>query len=113
SALRHKSAGVRRNAVLVLPRTNDAAKAILDRDLLADPDAQVRLAALLALSNMPASAKAGQAIADLMNRRENADDRWIPDAATNAAAAHDLHFLKAMSAAKTPALPKLRDVAKV
>src|SRR5262249_12123731 len=51
--LRHKSAGVRRNAVAVLPRNPESLKEILASGVLEDRDAQVRLAALLALAEMP------------------------------------------------------------
>ncbi|MBI3461707.1 MAG: c-type cytochrome [Planctomycetes bacterium] len=97
-ALAHRSAGVRRNAALVLPRTAESATALLDSGLLEDADSQVKLAALLALSEMPADGRAGQAVAAFLRKPENANDRWLPDAATSAAAAHDLHFLKAIAA---------------
>src|SRR5262249_48348175 len=45
AALKHKSAGVRRNAVQVLPPTPASVKALLDSGVLRDPDALVRLAA--------------------------------------------------------------------
>src|SRR5262249_27650354 len=53
AALRHPSAGVRRNAVQVLPRSAEAVAAILDAGLTRDADAQVCLAALLALADRP------------------------------------------------------------
>ena len=46
AVLKHKSAGVRRNAAAVLPRDKNSAKAILDSGALTDADANVRLAAL-------------------------------------------------------------------
>jgi uncharacterized protein len=99
-ALKHKSGGVRRNAVLVLARTSDSVDALLASGVLDDADPHVRLAALLALSEMPPNARAGQAIAEMLVRPENAKDRWIPDAATAAAARHDIHFLKAVATGK-------------
>jgi putative membrane-bound dehydrogenase-like protein len=99
--LKHASAGVRRNAVAVLPRNDAALKAVLGSGLLSDPDAQVRLAAYLALAEMPPSAEAGAAIAEALRRPENIEDRWIPHAAASAAAAHDVYFLKAVAAYKT------------
>jgi putative membrane-bound dehydrogenase-like protein len=99
-ALKHRSPGVRRNAVLVLPATPHAADAILGSGLLDDPDPHVRLAALLALADMQAHPRAGAAIAEMMLRPENINDRWLPDAITSAAAAHDRFFLKAIAAAK-------------
>ncbi len=62
AALRHKSPGVRRNAVQVLPRTAASTEALLAADLLADSDAQVRLAAFLALSDLPPTPASGAAI---------------------------------------------------
>ena len=109
AALGHKSPGVRRNALQVLPH-KDAAKAILDGKLLNDPDTQVRLAALLALAETPPNAEAAAAILAMLDRPENAGDRWIPDAAVSAAAAHDLPFLKAAAGAKTPVARTLQVV---
>ncbi|MCE9547693.1 MAG: ThuA domain-containing protein [Planctomycetia bacterium] len=98
-ALRHPSAGVRRNAVAVLPQTEESLAAILAGSLLTDSDAQVRLASFLALVEMPRSNQAGSAIFAAMQLPENRDDRWIPDSATIAAVRHDAGFLKAALAA--------------
>jgi putative heme-binding domain-containing protein len=97
AALRHPSAGVRRNALQVLAPGDRSIDAILTSGLLEDADAQVRLAALLALSDAPRSA-AGQAIAAFLTRPENHGDRWLIDAATSAAATHAGEFLLACSA---------------
>ena len=53
SCLSHPSAGVRRNAALVLDQDDDAADAILGAKLIEDPDPHVRMAALLTLSDRP------------------------------------------------------------
>ncbi len=95
SALTHPSAGVRRNAVQVLPPTQDAISAILAAKLLDDPDPQVRLMTLLALADLPPSDTAGAAVYAMIKRPANASDRWIPEAAIAAAAKHDAGFLKA------------------
>lgn len=102
AALRHPSAGVRRNAVQVLPLTEASVTAILDAGLLDDPDPQVRLAALLALADRPPAARAGRAIVAALNETSNTGDRWLPDAATCAAARNSEHFLKALGAKKAP-----------
>src|SRR5206468_619698 len=68
AALKHKSPAVRRNAALVLPRTANSVNAILQADLLADTDSHVRLAALLALADMPSSEAAGRAVAAALSR---------------------------------------------
>ena len=93
AALRHKSAGVRRMAIQVLPESDSTTNALLGNGLLKDPDAQVRLATLLKLAELPHSPSAAQAIALAITRPENALDRWIPDAAPSAAATHDVSFL--------------------
>jgi putative membrane-bound dehydrogenase-like protein len=105
-ALKHKSAGVRRNALAVIRPSAGAVNAIYESGVLSDPDPQVRLAALLALSEMPSMWRAGNAVAELLNKKENLDDRWIPHAAVCAAAAHDVYFLKAVAAEKTAPAPR-------
>jgi putative membrane-bound dehydrogenase-like protein len=100
AALKHPSAGVRRNAALVLPHTADGRKTLLDSRVLNDSEPLVRLAALLALAEMPPSAEAGAAVADVLSRPENVADRWIPHGAASAGAANDVYFLKAVAAAK-------------
>ena len=72
----HPSAGVRRNAVQVLPRDARSAGAILAAGLLHDPDAQVRLAALLSLADQPPSDEAGAAVAAGAPRRAG-DERPV------------------------------------
>ncbi len=109
AALRHNSAGVRRNAVQVLPRSQKSVAAILQTGLTKDADPHVRLQALLALADQPATREAGEAIVAVLSEPRNAEDRWIPDAATCAAASNSETFLKALSASKEPT-PKLLDV---
>lgn len=92
-SLKHPSAGVRRNAVAVLPAKSESVAAVLDAGLLNDTDAQVRLAAILALADMPASKEAGKAVAALLSRSENVFDKCLPDAVTAAAAKNDAAFL--------------------
>jgi putative heme-binding domain-containing protein len=79
-------------------------KAILEKKLLADADAQVRLTALLAISEMPPSEAVGPVLVEMLQRTENGGDRWIPDAAAAAAAQHDVSFLKAVLASFKPAV---------
>ena len=95
-ALQHPSAGVRRTALKVAPRTAAGISAIVGSGSLKDSDGQVRLAAFLALSEMPPSPEAAAAIAATIGLPANSDDRWIPDAATSAAARHDIHYLQAV-----------------
>jgi putative heme-binding domain-containing protein len=94
--LKHASAGVRRATLGVLPRTKESVAAILSAELLKDREALVRRAALLSLSEMPSSKDAGAAIHALLRTTENEKDRWIPVAATSAAARHHTGFLAAV-----------------
>ncbi|MGD9644534.1 MAG: PVC-type heme-binding CxxCH protein, partial [Pirellulales bacterium] len=108
AALRHDSAAVRRAVLAVLPRDAKSASAILAAEVLNDREPAVRLAALLALSEMPAHQETAVAVAAALSAPENADDPWIPRGATVAAAASGELFLtaalKVPAAAATPAL---------
>jgi putative membrane-bound dehydrogenase-like protein len=96
SALKHPSPGVRRNALQVLSRNEDSLNRILAAGLPVDPDPQVRLAALLALSEMPRSRGAAEAVAEALDLGTVDGDLWLTDAAVSAAAAHDVEFLGAV-----------------
>ena len=62
-ALRHPAAGVRKAAAMVLPRDAGVGRGHARRPaLLRDPDLHTRLAALLALADMPASPEIGRAL---------------------------------------------------
>jgi putative membrane-bound dehydrogenase-like protein len=97
SCLRHPSAGVRRNAALVVPRDRLGTKGLVDAGLLRDADPQVRLASFLALAEMPPSDNAAVEIATALTGESNLADRWLRDALTSAAAAHDAPFLKVVA----------------
>jgi putative membrane-bound dehydrogenase-like protein len=101
AALRHPSAGVRRNAVQVLPRTPQSTGLVLQSGLLDDADAQVRLAAVLALADLPPRDATGAALAEVLRTPVNLSDRWIPEAVTSAAAANAVAFLEALAAARS------------
>ena len=97
TALEHPSAAVRQNAARVAPLHVPAKR--FGR-LLNDENPHVRLATLLRLSERKLDAAAGSFVAHALARPENAEDRWIRDAITSAAAAHDLHFLKMVAQRK-------------
>ncbi len=103
AALRHPSAGVRRNAVQVLPATPATADAIADTNLTSDDDAQVKLAAILALADMPATPAAGRRVAQLaLDGANTMRDRWLADAVTSAAAVQADTFLPALKTSLAP-----------
>jgi putative membrane-bound dehydrogenase-like protein len=113
SALSHPSAAVRRIAAQNAPRDEAGASAILKANLLADRDPHVRVAALLALSESPASDDIARAIVSAAERPANLADRWLPDALTAAAANNDSRFLVALSRSKSTERPdpKLAQIA--
>ncbi len=97
SALGHRSAGVRRNALQVLPPVSRSTEAVLATESLFDDHPQVRLAAMLALSDLPPSTEAGAAIARFVTSGISDGDRWIHDAAVSAAANNAAGFLPALA----------------
>jgi hypothetical protein len=104
-ALRHPSAGVRRNAALVLPPGDSSTAALLP--LLDDADSQVRLAAILRLAELPPELGAAQAIAARVSQSSFAGDRWLSDALTSAAARNASGFLSVLAGSDgaAPAAP--------
>ena len=114
-ALRHRSAAVRRAAIAALPRDGSGSSALGAQRLAEDADPQVRLAALLAYSEMPASDSIGNLAWNVLREERNASDRWLPHAVTSAAARHHQGFLKAAiqppkAGAATPVAESVRAV---
>jgi putative membrane-bound dehydrogenase-like protein len=96
-ALAHPSAGVRRAALMTLPPSEKTAARIIDRKLLTDSDAQVKLAAMLALADAPASTKAGQALAEVALLDESLRDPVLKDALIAASATHTIPFIDSLA----------------
>jgi putative membrane-bound dehydrogenase-like protein len=103
-AVRHPSAGVRRNAVLVLPLTTDANRSVVAARLDPMEDPQVRLAALLALAEAPAAGNTAARVLDCLVQNVAVRDRWIMDAATAAAARDPSAFLAEAARRNQPQL---------
>ncbi len=99
AALAHPAEGVRRAALAGLPRTEAGAAAVVKSGALNDKEPRVRLSALLALADMPASAAAGQALAALTTDKAVKEDKYLPTALTFAASRHAAGFLRAVLAA--------------
>ncbi len=85
---------------------------MLAAGLIADSDAQVRLATLLSLAEMPPRIAAAEAIAAALTDPAVADDRWLPEAATCAAAQHAEEFLIAAGKAERVS-PQLIETARI
>ena len=94
-ALQHPSASVRMNAVQVLPKAEESVTALLEYCLPDDENMKVRLKTLIAFADMPENNDAGGAIFYTLNKEENLEDRWIREAASLAAAVHNVGFLAA------------------
>ncbi|MBI5760149.1 MAG: ThuA domain-containing protein [Planctomycetales bacterium] len=95
-ALKHRSAGVRRAAVMVLPRNIQTHNAMLSAGVLTDRDNQVRLASFLALAEMPSAREPASTVVAMLTHDENLGDRWLTDALTSAAARQERLFLTEM-----------------
>ena len=90
AAIRHRSAGVRRNAALALPTDLVAARMSPAGALLDDADPQVRLAALLRIADLAQADGDALALAEQIAAGKFDRDRGLMDAATSAAARHDV-----------------------
>ncbi len=97
AALKHPSPGVRRNAVQVLEPVAGSVDALTSAGLHLDRDANVRLAAVLALADLPATDRTANAVIQSLASSAPAPDRWIRDAATSAAASDGANFLIAVA----------------
>jgi putative heme-binding domain-containing protein len=94
-ALRNASAGVRRNALAVLPRNSQTAEPMA-RLAVEDTDSQVRLAACLACAESDPSPAVAKWLLAALQRSDNVADRWLRDSLVAAAARHDHAFLSAL-----------------
>ncbi|QHW00100.1 PVC-type heme-binding CxxCH protein [Spirosoma endbachense] len=100
-ALTHKAAGVRKAAIEVLPATSQTLDNLQKVGLLDDPNLNVRMAAMLAMVQMPSSEALGAALYRAALRPENDADEWLGRALFAAAAVHRTGFL-AEAAKATP-----------
>lgn len=76
-ALSHQAAGVRKAAIEVLPKTYTTFLAMQKANVFNDKDLRVRLAAILATTDMAPSATIGNLLVDMASKEENISDTWI------------------------------------
>jgi putative membrane-bound dehydrogenase-like protein len=93
-ALKHPSAGVRKNALKVMHRSAASLQAILSANLIQDPDLPTRKEAFLAISEMPFSEDAAKALFNAADVEENGNDNYLPQALFAAVLAHPTEFAK-------------------
>ena len=96
--LKHPAPGVRKAAAMVLPHTAEAGRAIISAGLLHDPDLHTRLAAALAIADMPTSSEIGQALYVESQKADTYSDRWLSRAFYIAANRHQKSFIAAYQA---------------
>lgn len=97
-ALNHPVAGVRRAAIEVLPKTSASFLAINKAKLFDDKDYRVRLAAVLATTDIKASADIGKALVSMAEKEENFSDMWLRHALTIASKLNEAEFKAAFRA---------------
>ncbi|RPD51324.1 PVC-type heme-binding CxxCH protein [Paracnuella aquatica] len=81
-ALSHPAGGVRKAAIEVLPKTPATFAAMNKAGVFTDKDLRVRLAAVLATTDMKPSAEIGTVLVDMAEREENVKDTWLKHALT-------------------------------
>ncbi len=103
NALTSSVGGVRKAAIQALPKDEAMIESIQKASLFKDKDLRVRLAAFLAVSDMPASIHVGHLLHAAAMDEANAKDKYIAQALYTAALLHNEGFL-AMSktAANSP-----------
>ncbi|MDX2284580.1 MAG: ThuA domain-containing protein [Bacteroidia bacterium] len=94
-ALGSSSAAMRRAAVQTAPRTPALAQTLMRSRLLKDPDPAVRLAAMLAMSELESQPDAGAYLYALSKDPSNVHDLWLSQALYCAASRHRSGFLDA------------------
>lgn len=81
-ALNHPAGGVRKAAIEVLPKTSATFLAMQKANLFNDKDLRVRLAAVLATTDMRPSESIGNVLVDMAGKEENIADTWLKHALT-------------------------------
>jgi len=102
AVLSHASPGLRRNGILAMRPTVEELEA---SGVLSDRDPQVRLAAILRVADLEPSDDAARLVLALLADRTVAEDRWLIDAVTSAAAVHGEELVNHLASAPETALP--------
>jgi len=91
-ALTHPSAGVRRAAIEVLPKTISTFIAMRKAKVFEDADFRVRLAAILATTDMKPSQEIADVLVNMAGKDENVSDNWIRQALNIAGKLNETYF---------------------
>ncbi|KQS32982.1 PVC-type heme-binding CxxCH protein [Dyadobacter sp. Leaf189] len=103
-AVRHPAAGVRKNAVKLLPRNDKTLSALKWTKSLEDPDLKVRLATVHALTDLPASEEIGRMLYLAGQDSENAADEYLAQAIFSGVIKHEAGFKNAAAKLKDSTL---------
>ncbi len=94
AAFKHPAAGVRKAAVQVLPVNDRFRDVLLSSGVLADANLNTRLAALVKITEYPASEAVAKALLEATNDSANETDRWLAQALFGAIASQEDAFMK-------------------
>ncbi len=108
-ALNHPSAGVRKAAIQVLPKSDLRDNIILNSGVLDDPDKQTQLAAILAVSELPYSTALGEKLYVLSTDPKIEKDLWLSQAVYIAAIEHNEAFTESIKTNDPKLLQELND----
>ena len=100
ATLKHKSAGVRKNAVKVLPALAESSIAVVQSGILRDKDLNVRRNAFLEVSRMPGSKEVAQEL--IKQRNDVVKDVWLNDSLLIALSKHNEGILETLLATLPP-----------
>ncbi len=106
-ALSHPLSGVRRAAIQALPHTPATVQAMIKANCFQDPDLRVRLAAVLAATDVKPSAEIGTVLVDMAEKEENISDPWLKGALTIAGKLNRETFRAAFKKKGLPDNPSL------
>jgi azurin len=91
-ALTHPAGGVRKAAIEVLPKNLTSFQALVKARSFEDKDMRVRLAAVLATTDMKPAAEIGNVLVSVAEKEENISDLWLRHALTVASKLNETHF---------------------
>lgn len=95
ASLGHPSAGVRKAAIQIYPRTEAMVEHFDQARVFQDSDLRLRLAAILALSEIRSNDLAGQILYNMTSDSLNVSDHWVSKAIQMASTKHRNGFVKA------------------
>ena len=110
ASLSHPCAGVRKNAVQILPRNTQSVNELMQKNLLNDKEPLVVLNTLLALSEMPLTAESEAALMARLAQSNETNDRWLPDAFASVLTSNKQYLLKKLvhKLTQNTSLPKTK-----